>query len=155
MTEYVAGISRQEMAVTQELGLPLPLGDFHSVSVSLPLWEHVVGYEEGDSAIVQRMTCGYPRFRYHDAVLGVFAVVKALWQLRQQGSSSGVAVLLTTDKFLPVDYPREGVLSLDAVSSSVGCLVLPSLAAARRFKTFMVSPSSSSFPFSRSRLFTD
>ncbi len=43
------------------LGLPLPASP-HAVSVSLPCWQQVIGYEEGDAAIVGRLQAGYPRF---------------------------------------------------------------------------------------------
>jgi cystathionine gamma-synthase len=54
-----------------DLGKPIP-GTAHSISVALPLWEHVVGYEEGDPAIVEAMTCGYPRFVHHPHVSRLF-----------------------------------------------------------------------------------
>jgi len=31
----------------------------------MPLWSHVVGYEEGDYNIHSKLACGYPRFVYH------------------------------------------------------------------------------------------
>jgi len=43
--------------------------DEHACSVSLPTWAAVVGYEEGDSAIISQMKCGYPRFVYHPYVI--------------------------------------------------------------------------------------
>ena len=36
---------------------PLP----QAVSVSLPTWEANVGYEKGESWVVDKMKCGYPR----------------------------------------------------------------------------------------------
>jgi cystathionine gamma-synthase len=45
----------------EELGHPLPESP-HAVSVSLPLWEHVIGYEEEDPAVLRKLRCGYPRF---------------------------------------------------------------------------------------------
>lgn len=45
----------------QDLGKPIPDSP-HAVSVALPLWEHVVGYEEGEPGIVDSMSLGYPRF---------------------------------------------------------------------------------------------
>jgi len=51
----------------EDLGLPLPV-DPHAVSVALPLWDHVVGYEENDPAVVSAMQCGYPRFFLHPLV---------------------------------------------------------------------------------------
>lgn len=44
-----------------ELGVPVPDSP-HAVSVSLPLWEHVIGYEEADLHVLNAMQTGYPRF---------------------------------------------------------------------------------------------
>jgi len=41
----------------------------NSVSVSLPLWEHVVGYEEGREDVISVLRSGYPRFVFSKAVL--------------------------------------------------------------------------------------
>ncbi|MEM1158637.1 MAG: PLP-dependent transferase [Verrucomicrobiota bacterium] len=48
----------------RDLGKPIADSP-HAVSVCLPLWEHVVRYEENDPAIVKAMWCGYPRFVMH------------------------------------------------------------------------------------------
>lgn len=45
----------------QDLGTALPESP-HAVSVCLPLWEHVIGYEENDPAVRGAMRAGYPRF---------------------------------------------------------------------------------------------
>ena len=54
------------------LGVPLPDSP-HAVSVSLPKWADVVGYEEGDSRVIDAMQLGYPRFVYHPFVEKLFA----------------------------------------------------------------------------------
>lgn len=54
------------------LGLPLPPADEHAISASMPLWSHVVGYEEGDAYIHEQLTLGYPRFVYHPAAQELF-----------------------------------------------------------------------------------
>lgn len=51
----------------EDLGLPLPV-DPHAVSVALPLWEHVIGYEENDPRVVDKLQLGYPRFVLHPLV---------------------------------------------------------------------------------------
>jgi cystathionine gamma-synthase len=48
-------------------GTPIPL-DQHAVSVSLPLWSDVTGYEEGDVRVTSLMKMGYPRFKVHDSI---------------------------------------------------------------------------------------
>jgi cystathionine gamma-synthase len=50
-----------------ELGLALP-DSLHAVSVSLPRWQDVVGYEEKRPEVVSRLQCGYPRFVIHRLV---------------------------------------------------------------------------------------
>ena len=54
-------------SVSGPLGQPLP--DMpHAVSVSMPLLEHVIGYEEGDDAIHSSLRAGYPRFVFNPLV---------------------------------------------------------------------------------------
>jgi len=50
-----------------ELGLALP-ESLHAVSVALPRWQDVVGYEEKWPEVVNRLQCGYPRFVIHRLV---------------------------------------------------------------------------------------
>jgi len=70
-TQRVKGASAEDVG--------LPIGDSeHSVSVALPLWRHVVEYEEQNPATVSRMRCGYPRFFIHPWVARAHA------QLREQ-----------------------------------------------------------------------
>ena len=57
------------------LGSPLPDDEF-GVSVSLPLWRHVIGYEEGDQDIVSKFRSGYPRFCCPPAVSQLFAAAE-------------------------------------------------------------------------------
>ena len=46
------------------VGQPIP--DIpHAVSVSLPSWKSVVGYEEGEDWVLSKMMTGYPRFFIH------------------------------------------------------------------------------------------
>ena len=51
----------------EDLGKPIPDSP-HAISVSLPLWKHVIGYEEGDASICDTMQLGYPRFVIHPCV---------------------------------------------------------------------------------------
>ncbi|CAN5395922.1 PLP-dependent transferase [soil metagenome] len=57
----------------EDLGMPLPDSE-HAVSVAMPLWEHVIGYEEENPAVIDRLQCGYPRFFCHPAVRRLFRV---------------------------------------------------------------------------------
>jgi cystathionine gamma-synthase len=38
------------------------------VSVALPRWQDVVGYEEKRPEVMDRLRCGYPRFVIHPLV---------------------------------------------------------------------------------------
>lgn len=49
------------------LGCALPQSR-HAVSVALPRWSDVVGYEEKRPEVLERMECGYPRFVIHPLV---------------------------------------------------------------------------------------
>jgi cystathionine gamma-synthase len=51
----------------EDLGRPLPDSP-HAVSVALPRWEDVVGYEEKRPAVLNRLQSGYPRFVIHPLV---------------------------------------------------------------------------------------
>lgn len=50
-----------------DLGRALP-DSLHAVSVALPRWQDVVGYEEKNPAVLSRLACGYPRFVIHALV---------------------------------------------------------------------------------------
>ncbi len=51
----------------EELGVPIP-DSLHAVSVALPRWRDVVGYEEKWPEVVARLRSGYPRFVIHALV---------------------------------------------------------------------------------------
>ncbi len=55
----------------EDLGQPIPESP-HACSVALPLWSQVVGYEEEDPAILERLQCGYPRFFWNKTVDRLF-----------------------------------------------------------------------------------
>ncbi len=54
-----------------DLGKAIPDHEF-GVSVCLPLWQHVIGYEEGDQEIVAKFKSGYPRFCCPPAITRLF-----------------------------------------------------------------------------------
>lgn len=53
-----------------DLGQPLP-DSVHAVSVALPRWQDVVGYEEKRPEVLVHLRQGYPRFLIHPLVLEV------------------------------------------------------------------------------------
>ncbi len=54
-----------------DLGLAIPESD-HAVSVCLPTWTDVIGYEEGEDRVLDAFECGYPRFVEHPFVAELF-----------------------------------------------------------------------------------
>jgi hypothetical protein len=61
------------------VGCPLPPHTAHAISVSLPKWRDVVGYEEGDKRVLGCMLNGYPRFFIHLSIVKVLGVVSVLF----------------------------------------------------------------------------
>lgn len=57
-----------------DLGRPIPDSP-HAVSVCLPTWASVIGYEEADPAVTEKMRAGYPRFFCHPLVTELLAKV--------------------------------------------------------------------------------
>jgi cystathionine gamma-synthase len=53
-----------EFKMLATVGQPVPDAP-HAVSVSLPSWKSVVGYEEGEDWVLSKMKTGYPRFFIH------------------------------------------------------------------------------------------
>ena len=51
----------------EHLGARIP-DDLHAVSACLPLWEHNIGYEEGDPFVLDKLQAAYPRFCFHPIV---------------------------------------------------------------------------------------
>lgn len=59
------------------LGVSLPPDSVHALSVSLPTWNDVVGYEEGQPKLLAALACGYPRFFTHPLVTALVARLKS------------------------------------------------------------------------------
>ena len=55
----------------EDLGKAIPEND-HAVSVCLPRWEDVIGYEEGKPEVIEAFESGYPRFVPHPFVAELF-----------------------------------------------------------------------------------
>jgi cystathionine gamma-synthase len=68
-TEIIADdLLQKPVWQARDLGRPIPAST-HAVSVALPRWEDVVGYEEKRPDVVDRLKTGYPRFVVHPLVL--------------------------------------------------------------------------------------
>ncbi|PIR34267.1 MAG: hypothetical protein COV36_01140 [Alphaproteobacteria bacterium CG11_big_fil_rev_8_21_14_0_20_44_7] len=86
------------------LGAALPDSP-HAVSVSLPEWADVVGYEEGEARVLNAMQLGYPRFVYHPKVKELFAACE-----KEFSKEGEFAIALPSKKIakLCVDYCNSG-----------------------------------------------
>jgi cystathionine gamma-synthase len=60
-------LSQHPIWRADELGRAIPASP-HAVSVALPRWQDVVGYEEKKPEVVNALTSGYPRFFIHKQV---------------------------------------------------------------------------------------
>jgi len=102
----------------EDLGAPLP-DDEHAISVCIPTWKDVIGYEEGDPKVLERFSTGYPRFCCHRYMIDLFtfaeqqhavegetalvfsstqAAARCSEYLSAQGKSSRVVSLLSGDE---------------------------------------------------------
>jgi cystathionine gamma-synthase len=66
------------------LGLPLPPADEHAISASMPTWQSVVGYEEGEEDVHHKLTLGYPRFVYNPQTQELFDHVEERFASRDE-----------------------------------------------------------------------
>jgi cystathionine gamma-synthase len=73
---------REPLCHEEDLGSPVPDSDY-GVSVCLPRWEHVLGYEKKDPQVVSRFRSGYPRFCCPPAVGALFQKAEA--ELAREG----------------------------------------------------------------------
>lgn len=64
--------------LAMKLGQPIP-NELHAVSVSLPAWDDVKGYEEADPRVINAMQLGYPRFVYHPLVKQLALQIEAAY----------------------------------------------------------------------------
>jgi len=67
---------KEPMWRPEDLGLPIP-DSKHAVSVAMPLWEHVIGYEEKTPEVIEKLQCGYPRFLLHPEVARLNAMAES------------------------------------------------------------------------------
>lgn len=62
---------------SQEIGTPIPDNTGHAISVTLPTWEAVVGYEEGQEWVKLKMKIGYPRYFIHGLIQELAKAIEA------------------------------------------------------------------------------
>ncbi len=64
-------LRKKPLCRAEDLGKPIP-DTKHAISMCLPRWRDVVGYEERDPATMEKLQLGYPRFLYHPLVQQAF-----------------------------------------------------------------------------------
>ncbi|MEP3480731.1 MAG: PLP-dependent transferase [Fuerstiella sp.] len=62
-----ADILNSPRSQADQLGLPIP-DDTHAVSVCLPTWSDIIGYEEKHDQVIDRLKAAYPRFGFHPLI---------------------------------------------------------------------------------------
>ena len=119
-----------------ELGLPIP-PMAHAVSVALPRWQDVVGYEEQKPEVVMHLQTGYPRFVIHSSVRKLarqlsdaeaclpFPSVKTAVECANfiKRSSGAAAEIITKKTVSAVATSAKGAASLKAFWQHAGVIV--------------------------------
>lgn len=121
----------------EELGHALPDSP-HAVSVALPRWQDVVGYEEKRPEVIARLQCGYPRFVIHPLVqelsrriagdgrpcLPLPSARVAAWCVEFIGRQSGEAAsVIPHGDFFGVVTTKAGEVALRAFWQHTGLIV--------------------------------
>ena len=75
----------------EDLGEPIPDSP-HAVSVAMPTWESVIGYEKEDPEVHAALKCGYPRFFCHPTVEALFGEAT-----RRHAGSGETALVFASD----------------------------------------------------------
>lgn len=117
----------------EDLGKAIPPHEF-GVSVCLPLWRHVIGYEEGDPEIVTKFQSGYPRFCCPPAITELFLAAER--DFAREGEKCLVFPRLVHAQRC-VDFIQTG-RALPWTAAELGVAVFPAeaYAEARRFWRF-------------------
>lgn len=94
----------------------------HAVSVSMPTWQDVIGYETGDAATMAALKGGYPRFVLHPSVEALFAELSA----RFAGAGERAIALPTPDSAerCAAYLARQGVATRREAFRGLGVLIL-------------------------------
>ena len=122
----------------EDLGLPIPPTPY-GVSVCLPLWEHVIGYEEGDPKVVSKFQSGYPRFFIPPAIEALFKTVER--EYAEAGEKALVFPrLIHAERCAKYVFEKDGITArvLEYGPEKLGAVLLPetSYKTARRYWRF-------------------
>ena len=116
---------RDPVWTADELGRPIPDSP-HAISVALPRWQDVVGYEEARPEVIEKLATGYPRFVIHPLVR---ALAKRLagdapcLPFPSSRVASGCVDLIRRSSGAPArvvsDFGVHGVTTVDAGASAL------------------------------------
>ena len=111
-----------------DLGKPIPEWP-HATSVCMPKWTDNIDYEEGCSRVVNKLTCGYPRFVYHPFVKKLFAQCRARFADKQEDCIAlpSKRVAERCQQYLLKNGFDAGIHSVDDLN--VFCVTFPGAAA--------------------------
>ncbi|KAH9904600.1 PLP-dependent transferase [Xylariomycetidae sp. FL2044] len=109
------------MPTAIDLGESIPPNTSHAVSVSLPSWKAHVGYEEGESWVIDAMVTGYPRFFIHKSIQAFARDI-----VSRHGHTEQQAILFPTRKTAQrcLDFIREKAPSTVVNRLTIASLVL-------------------------------
>ncbi len=126
---------RHPLWQAETLGTPLPDDEF-GVSVSLPLWRHVIGYEERDPEVMAKFRSGYPRFCCPPAIGRLFEHAER--DLAASGERCLVFPRLSHAQRCVEFIARSGSAGRSVAWQGLGAAVFPAAAhdMARRFWRF-------------------
>ncbi len=132
----------------EDLGSPIPDSP-HAVSVCLPEWADIIGYEEKDPRVIDRMRTGYPRFFFHPLIQEVRRALEPepgrdVLPFHDESAAHECASLaggkaLEVDGLWAADFPAESLPVARAYWQHAG-RILSSRAAAEWLETRRLSP---------------
>nr|CAO98773.1 cystathionine gamma-synthase [Nakaseomyces delphensis] len=70
--------------IATRIGESIPKNTEHAVSVCLPKWADVVGYEEGDEWVIGSLSTGYPRFFIHKSVKKLCELIAEQYAMKDE-----------------------------------------------------------------------
>jgi cystathionine gamma-synthase len=68
-------LHRAPLCRPENLGAPIPDSP-HAVSVCLPTWSDIIGYEEKEPRVIDTLRTGYPRFFFHPLIQQIRAALE-------------------------------------------------------------------------------
>lgn len=101
------------------LGEPLPASK-HAVSVSLPKWADVVGYEESDPRVINAMKTGYPRFVYNSITKKLFAEAE-----KKFAKADEFALVFPSERIAKLGIKFCGAGRVEKLAGNIHALILP------------------------------